>query len=121
MRRGDPVLQARHAFEGGVPAGFALARHVPLGRIDVIVAAGHQFGVIARRFQLPNERPPHVLRCRIAAVSTVDAQPADADAQARTGMRIVATALIAVGAARAHAVEDAHHAPAIPAAGQSGQ
>ena len=39
VQPGDALLESGDTLERGVPAGLQLARDVPLGRVDVVVAA----------------------------------------------------------------------------------
>ena len=51
----------------------------------------------------------------------IDAYATNADTQPRAHMPIVAAALVAMGVARAHAVEHSHHPATSPTAHQTGQ
>lgn len=54
----DAILEIGDPLQRRVPPGLELARDQALGRINHLVAAGGQGGVVTRFLKLPAERLP---------------------------------------------------------------
>ena len=142
VKFGETMLQRRNTLEHRVPARLEFARHMALGRIDEIVAAGRKRRLVTRLFKFSRDSLANVVRRAGGLIGgqhrgfdgavrhgfqdcrrdrTVDAHAANPNAQPRSDMTIVAATLVAVRVAGSHPVEHAHHAPAQPAAHKAGQ
>jgi hypothetical protein len=58
---GNAILQMSDALQRRVPAGLEFARDQTLGRVDHLVAAGGQGGVVTRLLKLAAERLPDLI------------------------------------------------------------
>src|SRR6266567_3423240 len=117
----DAILEMGDPLQRRVPAGLELARDQTLGRVDHLVAAGGQRGVVTRFLKLPAERLPELvvgLHRLIGGMdrgfdgvfrdgfddlrgdSAIDPDTADADAQPSADVIVVAPAMVAVRMAR---------------------
>ena len=58
---GDAILNMRDPLQSCVPAGLEFAGHQTLGRVDDLLTAGGQGGLVARFLELPTERLPDLV------------------------------------------------------------
>jgi hypothetical protein len=140
----DALLEFHDAFEGGVPTRFELARDVPFRWINQLISPRRQRSFVARGLEVALNggddvvgRTHHLVGREDRSLNRpigyslkaghghchclVDAYATDADAKAGANMGVVAAALLTVGVALRHAVEHAHHSPALATADQPGQ
>ena len=139
---GDALLELGDALERSIPPRLQLSGEVALGRIDHVLAARRQRGVVARLRQFAAQRladfvtGPCGLVCgpdgsldgmpgdgfqRLCGHSLIDAHAANADAPRGADVAVVAPALVAVDMAGLHAVGHRYRPAAAPAAHEAGQ
>ena len=116
----NPSLELGHALQGAVPARLQLAGDMALGGIHKFVSARGEGGFISRRFEFPLDggddvrlRTLDLIRGEdrgfdrtigdrlqdLQSDRAIDPNTADADAQSRTDMGVIAAALVAMGIA----------------------
>ena len=138
----DSTFEFGDALQGAVPARLQLAGDMALGGIHQFVSAPGEGGFISRSFEFPLDRGDDVLLRALDLIGSedrglhrtigdsledlqgnraIDPNTTDADAQPCTDMSVIAAALVAMGIAFAHAVEDAHHPSTASTPHQTGE
>src|SRR5882757_7251569 len=139
---GNAILDMGDPLKRRVPSGLEFACNQTLGRVDHLVAAGGQGGIVTRFLKFPAERLPDLgvglhrligrLDCGFDRVlrdslddlhgdGTIDPDAADADAQISADVTVVTAAMVAMRMAGLGAVEHPHRPATATAAYQSGQ
>ena len=130
----DPPLKLRDALQGVVPACLQFTGDMSLGGINQFVAPCSQSCFIACSLQITFDSGDHRIAGRfllfrgddgsldsvtrdclktLQRYCPVDTHTADTNAKPGADMAIIAPALVAVRIPFAHAIEDAHHPPAV--------